>query len=117
MYLRSYQALEANTFQISTRQWTTQVVPDQLNVKTMILIFIQCVFNVFSMCIQDHINLWKLTIVQFQQDNGHWTIKVVPDQLNVKTIILICVHCVFNVYSRSYQALKADNCPISMDYY
>ena len=65
VYLRSYQALEANTSQISTRQWTTQVVPDQLNVKTMILIFFQCVFNVFSMCIQDHIKLWKLKIVRF----------------------------------------------------
>ena len=108
VYLKSYQALEANTSQISTKQWTIKVVPDQLNVKTMILICIQCVFNVFSMCIQDHINLWKLIIVQFQQ-----IIMVVPTKLNVKNMISICIQCVFIVFLRSYQALEANTSQIS----
>ena len=38
---------------ISARQKTKiMVVPDQLKVKNMILIYIQCVLNVYSMCIQ-----------------------------------------------------------------
>ena len=51
VYLKSYQALEANTSQILRRQWTVMVVTDQLHVKNMILICSQCVFNVYSMCI------------------------------------------------------------------
>ena len=33
VYLRSYQALEANTSHISTRQWSIMVVPVQFNIK------------------------------------------------------------------------------------
>jgi hypothetical protein len=69
VYLKSYQALEANTSQISTKQWTIKVVPDQLNVKTMILICIQCVFNVFSMCIQCVFNVYSRSYQSLEADN------------------------------------------------
>ena len=74
VFLRSYQALEANTSQISTRQWTTQVVPDQLNVKTMILIFFQCVFNVYSRSYQ--------ALEAENCPNFAWCIFIRPEHLN-----------------------------------
>ena len=39
---------------------------------------------------------------------------VVPDQLNVKNMILVYIQCVFNVYLRSYQALEANTSYFSM---
>ena len=71
------------------------VVPDQLKVKNIVLITIQCVFNVYSMRIQalaantSHFSETK------DYNNGG------ADQVKVKHVILISIQCVFNVYSGS----------------
>ena len=83
------------------------VVPIKLNVKNTISICIQCVFNVYSMCIQDHIKL---------RDNSR--------KLLGPIVYSMCIQCVFNVYSMCIQCvfkyilsyMAANNCPISMDY-
>ena len=63
VYLRSYQAFKANTFQIKKIYWIIMVMPDKLNVKNKIVICIQCVFNMY-------LRSFKLVLLTFQHDNG-----------------------------------------------
>ena len=67
------------------------MVPDQLKMKNMILISIQCVLNVYPMCIQAlAANIYHFSETKDYNNGG-------IDQLKVNHMILISIQCVFRL--------------------